>query len=120
MKAGLEFGAVVSLDKVDLEGQLLEDGVEKPDCGLLVEAVEDLENAEPGAVIDGGVLVVLLAHALDRLDELDVDLNCVAWLPLLLALPALDVTLVRCDAGSRLRLARLRIRQTPEALTATS
>ncbi len=120
MESGLEFGAVVGLDQVDLEGQLLEDVVKEPDGGLLIQAIEDLENPEPSAVIDRGVLVVLLAHALDGLDELDVDLNGVAWALLLVALPALDVALVALRRRQSLRLARLRMRQTPDGLTATS
>src|SRR5260370_26494079 len=98
VEAGLELGAVVGLDLHDLEGQLLEDVVDKPDCGLLVEAFVDPQDSEASAVIDGGVLVVLLADSLDGLDELDVDLNGVARLLLLVALPAFGVTLValRC------------------------
>jgi hypothetical protein len=44
-------------------------------CALLVESVEDLEDPESGAVIDCGVVVVILSHAFDGLNELDIVLN---------------------------------------------
>ena len=94
MEAGLELRAVVGLDELDLERQLLQDVVDALDGGLLVEPFVDLEDPEPGAVIDGGVLVVLLANPLDRLDEFDIDLNCVTGLRLLVSLPALSVAFV--------------------------
>lgn len=94
MKAGLELRAVVGLDQVDFEGQLLEDIVQEPGRHLLVQAVEDLEDAQPSAVVDGGVLVVLLPHTLDGLDELNVDLNRMARLLLLVTLPTFAVAFV--------------------------
>src|SRR5712691_8926832 len=98
MEAGLELGSVVGLDLQDVEGQLLDDIVDELDRGLLIQALVDPQDPQTSAVIDGGVLVVLLALSLDRLDELDVDLNGVARLLLLVALPAFRVTLValRC------------------------
>jgi hypothetical protein len=63
---------------------------------------------------------VLLADSFDRLDELDVDLNRVARLLLLIALPPFPVALVALRSGNRFRLARFRIRQIPEGLTETS
>jgi hypothetical protein len=92
--AGLKLGSIVGLDLHDLEGQLLEDIVDEPDRGLLIQALVDPQDPQASAVIDGGVLVVLLALALDGLDELDVDLNGVARLLLLIALSALGVTFV--------------------------
>jgi hypothetical protein len=94
MEAGLELGAVVGLDLHDFERQLLEDVVDEPDCGRLVQALVDPEDPQASAVVDGGVLVVLLADAFDGLDELDVNLNRVARLLLLVALPAFGVALV--------------------------
>ena len=61
----LELGAVVGLDHLDAERQLLQDVVEELDRGLLVVARVDPQHPEPGAVVDRGELVVLLACALD-------------------------------------------------------
>jgi hypothetical protein len=41
--------------------RVLEDVVDEPDRGLLVVARVDAQDAEAGAVIDRGVLIVLLA-----------------------------------------------------------
>jgi len=60
------------------------------DGGLLVASRVGPQHPEPGAVVDGGELVVLLAsHALlaQGLDELDVDLQLVAGALLLVAFP---------------------------------
>jgi len=83
VKAGLELGAVVGLDLHYFEGKLLEDIVDKADCRRLVQALVDPQDPQASPVIDSGVLVVLFAHSPDGLDELDVDLNGVAWLLLL-------------------------------------
>ena len=98
MKARLELGPIVGLDLHDGEGQLLEDVVDESDRRLLVQALVDPQDPQASAVIDCGVLVVLLALSLDGLDELDVDLNRVARLLLLVALPAFGVPFValRC------------------------
>ena len=77
-----------------MEGQALEHVVDELDGHLLVESVVDPEHAKPGAVVDGGELLVLLARAGDRRDELDVDLNPMPGLGLLIPLPALGVAFV--------------------------
>ena len=41
VEPGLELGAIVGLDRVDLERQLLKDVVDELDCGVLVAAVVD-------------------------------------------------------------------------------
>ena len=94
VEASLELGSVVGLDLHDVERQLLEDVVDELDRGLLIQAVVDPQDPQASAVIDGGVLVVLFADSLDGLDELDVDLNRMARLLLLVALPAFTVALV--------------------------
>ena len=122
-KRALELGAVVGLDDLDRERELLEDVVDELDRGLLVVAVVDPQDPDPGAVIDRGELVVLLAAggaAGQRLDELHVDLDPVAGQRLLVALPAVVVALVALRAGSRFMSRRLRIRHTPDGLMATS
>src|SRR5438309_7808409 len=74
-----------------MERQLLEDVVDELDRRLLAELVVDPQDPETGAVVDRGELVVLLAGALERGDELHVDLDLVSRLGLLVALPALAV-----------------------------
>jgi hypothetical protein len=98
VEAGLELGAVVGLDDLDTEGQPCQDVVQELDGGLLIAAGVEAPDAQPGAVVDGGELVVLgPAPALwgrgerfrrvlavcgfgdaDGFDELDVDLDAVA------------------------------------------
>jgi hypothetical protein len=61
---------------------------------------------QPGAVVDGGELVVLLGlgGAGKRLDELDVELDAVAGQWLLIALPAPGVALVALGGGQPVQL----------------
>jgi hypothetical protein len=59
VEAGAELGAVVGLDDLYPEGEPLQQVVEELDGGLLVAAVIGAQDSEPGAVIDGGELVVL-------------------------------------------------------------
>src|SRR6266545_315858 len=72
--------------------QLLEHVVDELDRALLTETVVDAQHAQPRAVVDRGALVVGLACAPKRGDELRVDLDLVTGLGLLVALPALAVT----------------------------
>jgi hypothetical protein len=92
-------GLGVGLDDFDVERELLEDVVDELDRGLLVVPVVDPQHAQPGAVIDRGVLVVLLAGPRQRLDELDVDLHPMAGHWFLVSLPAPVVTLVALRGG---------------------
>jgi hypothetical protein len=95
MEGPLEFGAVVCLYHLDLEGQPLEQVVEELDGRLLVTARIGPQYPDPGAVVDGGELVVLLATwDTDGLDELHVDLDPLARELFLVALVAVLVTLV--------------------------
>ena len=57
----------------------------------LVAAVVDLEHPDAGAVVDGRELIQAPPGTRDALEELDVHLQPVAWLGLLVALPALFV-----------------------------
>jgi len=92
------------LDCLDLEREPGDDVVGELDGGLLVAGVVDAQHPQPSAVVDGGVLVVLLAPGPgsrgrglsgsrlcwcggDGGDELHVDLNVVAGQLLLLPLP---------------------------------
>jgi hypothetical protein len=95
MEGTLELGAVVSLDDFDLEGEPFEQVVEELDGGLLVTAWIRPKHSDPGAVVDGGELVVLLApRAPDGLDELHVHLDPLARELFLVALVAVLVALV--------------------------
>src|SRR4029453_14616865 len=49
----------IGLDDLDPEREPLQQVVEELDGGLLVATVIDAQHAEPGAVVDGGELVVL-------------------------------------------------------------
>ena len=69
--------------------------VEELDRGDLVVLRIDPQHPQPGAVVDRGVLVVLLrSGASDGFDELDVDLDLMARQRLLVAFPAAIVGLV--------------------------
>jgi hypothetical protein len=101
VEGGLELGAVVGLDDLDLERQALDDMVEELDRGGLVERRVDPQDAQTGAVVDRGELVVLVAaaaaplgHRGERFDELHVDLHAVAGQLLLAPLPSAVVPLV--------------------------
>ena len=94
MEGGLKLSAVVGLDHLEPEGQLLEHVVDELDGGLLVEVVVDAEHAKAGAVVDRGELVVLAFGAAGGRHELHVDLDSMPRLGLLVALPALLVALV--------------------------
>ena len=94
VEAGLELGAVVGLDRPRpgtgaSRGRSRRTGSRSSGrCGV------DPQHADAGAVIDRGVLVVLLAGPGERFDELDVDLDAVAGQRFLVAFPASVVALV--------------------------
>jgi hypothetical protein len=95
----LKFRAVVGLHAVDAKGLAFADVVEELDGGTLVVALEYLEDPKSGAVVDGGVLVVALrGHAGNRSHEFQVDLDLVARLGHLVALPTFCVGLVALRA----------------------
>ena len=71
-----ELTAVVGLDALDGEGKLGQDVVDEGDRSLLGVALVDLEDPDPRAVVDGGVLVVA-PPARQRLQELHADLELV-------------------------------------------
>lgn len=58
VELGPKLTPVVGLEALDAEGQPGEDLVHEGNGSLLSVALVDLEDANPGAVIDGGVLVV--------------------------------------------------------------
>ena len=98
MEAGLEFATVVGLGALHLEGQPVEDQIYELDGCLLIESLVDPEHAEASAVVNRGLLVEALAAG-DGRDELDIDLQAVAWLWLLVMLPAFLMGLVALALG---------------------
>ena len=59
MERGLEFGAVVGLNGVNLEREALFNVIDEGECSLLVTTRVDAKNPKASAVIDRGELVVL-------------------------------------------------------------
>ena len=58
MEGGLELRAIVGLDHIDAEREPLECVVDELDRRLLVQSVIEAQDAQPGAVVDGGELIV--------------------------------------------------------------
>jgi hypothetical protein len=86
---------VIGLDRLDAERELVEQEVSELDRGLLVELVVDPQDPQPGAVVDGGELVILLpARGAERGDELHVDLHRMPGQGLLIPFPLAVVALV--------------------------
>ena len=105
VELGLELGAVVGLDLFDLERQLLEHVVEELDCCELVVLGVDPQHSQPRAVVDRGVLVVLLrSSSWHGIDELDVNLDLMARERLLVALPAAVMCLVSLVGGEPVQI----------------
>lgn len=90
----LELRTIVGLDHFHFEWKPLEDLVDELDRGLLVAALVDAKDAQPGAVVDRGELVVAPLAAPDRGHELHVDLDPVPRQWLLVAGPTFGVVLV--------------------------
>lgn len=84
-----EFRAVVGLHFLDLEREFRKHVVDEADRGLLIMGRIGAKDAQAGAVVDRGVLLVaLLPPGLpERFDELHVDLQRVTWALLLVSLP---------------------------------
>jgi hypothetical protein len=64
-------------------------------------AVVDLEHPNAGAIVDGRELVEAPPAARDAFEKLDVDLQPIAGLGILVALPALLVGTTRGNLGGR-------------------
>ena len=89
VELGTELAGVVGLDALHLKRQPRQDLVHKGDGGLLGVPVVDLEDPDPGAVVDRRVLVVALPMARQRIEEFDVHLELVPWQRLFVAPVAL-------------------------------
>jgi hypothetical protein len=73
----LEFSAVISLNDVDRERTPFEDLFHGLDGRALVIAFEDFEDAQPVAVVNGGVLIEVLVRLRQRGNELHAI--CTRW-----------------------------------------
>ncbi len=85
---GLELMAVIGPDFLDAERELVDDIVNEVDGIGLGMSIVDLERANAGGVIDGGVLEPPhgLAGFTFEDEEFDVHLNMMAWHLLVVAL----------------------------------
>ena len=94
MELRLELCPIVRLQDVDSEWEPLPNAVKEADYGALVAGIIDLQNSDPGAIVDGSELIKALCRTRDALEELHVHLQAVAGLGLLVALPSFAVRLV--------------------------
>jgi hypothetical protein len=76
---------------VDPERQAADDVVHELDGRPLIAGAKHFEDADAGAVVDRGELVEPRLPARNPLEELHIQLQAMAWLWLLVALPALAV-----------------------------
>ena len=84
VELSIKLAAVVRLDRLYAKRQPREHIIDKVNGVLLVVAVVDLEHAQPGAIINGRELKVVLGPALlavstNALQELHVDLDTMTW-----------------------------------------
>src|SRR6185503_6615408 len=88
VEARLEFGAIVRLNYTDAERQAAPDFVDELDGRPLIAGVVDLEDPEPRAIVNRRELIEASPSPWDPLEKLHVQLQPVARLGLLVALPA--------------------------------
>ena len=88
VEARLEFGAIVRLNYTDAERQAAPDFVDELDGRPLIAGVVDLEDPEPRAIVNRRELIEASPSPWDPLEKLHVQLQAVAGLGLLVALPA--------------------------------
>jgi hypothetical protein len=77
VESRLKLGAVIRLDDLHAKRQAPTDFVDEPDGRALVAGVVHLEDANAGAIVDGGALVESFPGAGDPLEELHV--SCRRW-----------------------------------------
>ena len=96
--------AVVRLNDVDAERQAPTDVGDKAHGAALVAHVVHRQDPNARAVVDGGELIETRPRAGNALEKLHINLQAVAGLGLLVALPALrvrSVLLIRDDRAYR-------------------
>lgn len=120
MELGLGLGAVVGLDRLDTERQLFQRVVEELGRCDLVLFVVDAQHPDAGAVVNGGVLVVLSARVTHPSEESHIHPDLLPRLGLLASLPALLVGSVSLRGRGVFIPRRLRTRPTRDGLIAMS
>src|SRR6266851_7096432 len=88
VEAGLEFGAIVCLNHADPERQAAPDFGNELDGRSLIAGVVDLEDPDPRAIVNRRELIEAGPGPWDPLEKLHVELQPMAGLGLLVALPA--------------------------------
>jgi hypothetical protein len=85
----LKLGTIIGLNSLDLERQSGGGVVIEHDGSFHIAVGVEPQHSQPGAIIDGGELVELLApaRALYGINELHIDLNLMTGELLLIALP---------------------------------
>jgi hypothetical protein len=91
MELRLEFCAVVGLHDMHPKWQTPQHLVDELDGRALVARVEDLEDPNPRAIVNGCELKQSPACAGNPLEELHVDLQAMPWRELLVSLPAFAI-----------------------------
>ncbi len=75
MELGAKLGAIVGLDALDPEWKLAQDVVDERDRVLLSVGVKNLQNPDPRAVVDGGVLKAASSATSYQNEEFHIDLQ---------------------------------------------
>lgn len=94
VKLGLKLRAVVRLHDKNSEGQTTNDLVDELDRRGLVAGIENLQDANARAVVDGCELIEPLTLTRDALEKLHVHLQSMTGLRFFVAYPALGMLLV--------------------------
>lgn len=66
-RAGLKLGTVISLDHVNAEGQAANHFVNEQDSAALVARIADLQDSNPGAIVDRRELIQPSSRSRDSL-----------------------------------------------------
>ena len=91
VEMGLKFGAIVGLDDMYAKWQSPEHFVDELNGRALVAHIEDLQDPDPRAVVNGRELKQSSACAGNPLEELDVHLQTMPRHQLLVSLPTLPI-----------------------------
>jgi hypothetical protein len=94
MELRLELGAVIRLHDVDAEGYAPKYCIDELAGRALGARVVYLQDANPGAVVDGGELIQPSVRSRDSLQELHIELQPMPRLRFLVPLPSFAVRLM--------------------------